>query len=200
VGATTGTLTLSSSTLAALVTVPLAGTGFDFTVANTGSLTQTVASGTTATYTLTLTPSSGSGATFTFQCNSLPVYATCTFNPVQNTVAANSTGTEAIKISTSQASAQLMRPAPFGWSAGAVMACGILLVPFTRRRKRLFLVLLAAVGLFAFTSCSSAGGGGGGTTPSGPGTNNTAAGTYSIPVVIGANGEQHTVTLTLVVD
>lgn len=198
-GANTGTLTLTSSTLAAPVTVALAGTGFDFTIANSGSLTQTVASGTTATYTVTLTPSAASSATFTFQCNSLPSYAGCTFNPTSNSVAANATGTETIKISTSQASAQL-KPLRLGAATGVLFVCGLLFLPLARRR-RIFVVLIAAVAICLVSSCSSSGGGGSGGSPApSSGSSNTPAGTYSIPVVITANGEQHTITLTLIVD
>lgn len=199
-GAATGTLAFTSSSLAAPVTVPLTGTGFDFTLSNSGSLTQTVSSGATATFTLTLTPSAGVSATFTFQCNALPTYATCTFDPSSNTVAANATGTETIQIATSQASGQLVRPLGFRASSGMVLLCGVLFLPFARRKRRMLLAVFTLAALTFVASCASSGGGGGSTPPSGGSTNNTAAGTYSIPVVVTANGEQHTITLTLVVD
>lgn len=199
-GALTGTLTLTSSNLGAPVAVPLSGSGFDFTIANSGSATQTVASGTTATFSITLTPAAGDSATFTFQCSSLPSYASCVFNPAQNNVAANSTGTEVIQISTSQSVSGQAQPLPIGPPSGMLLICGVFLLPFARRARRWLTVLIGAVALTACVSCCSSGGGGGSTPPSDPGSNKTPAGTYSIPVAISANGETHTVTLTLVVD
>jgi hypothetical protein len=200
-GAATGMLSFASSTLGAPVAVPLSGTGFDFTIANSGSLTQTVASGTTASFTLTLTPSAGAAATFAFQCSSLPSYAACTFDPLQNTVAANSTGTEMVQISTSQSTTGQAVPITLHPVPGLLLACGIFLIPFSRRNRRLLLMIVGAIALTTFVSCCSSGGGGSGSSPPpGGGSNKTPPGTYSIPVAITANGEQHAITLTLVVD
>lgn len=208
-GAQTGNLSLASSVLTAVATAPLSGTGFDFTAATTGTSSQTVASGQTATFTLTLSPSSGSAATFTFQCGTLPSYAGCVFNPASETVPANTTGTETVQVTTSQAKAALTRPlkrpsALGGWGA-VTLACGLLVLPLAGRRRRSgwMLVLLLALLVSGISSCASSGGGGGGggggTNPP-SGTNNTAAGTYSIPVTITSNGVQHSVSLSLVVD
>jgi hypothetical protein len=201
-GAQSGTLTIAASGLNASAVVPLSGSGFDFTPAISGAAAQSVASGQTATYALTLT-SSGSGTnSFTFQCNSLPEYAACVFNPSTLTVASGSTGTETVQINTSQASAALRRPE---WKAGAwplSLGCLLFLVPLAKRR-RAWLVVLLVTGLCVagLTSCTGAGGGGGGTPPSPSSTTqNTPAGTYSIPVVISSNGVNHTVTLSLQVD
>ncbi len=209
-GAQTGSLSLASSVLTAVATVPLTGTGFDFTAATTGTSSQAVASGQTATFTLTLSPSSGSAATFTFQCGTLPLYAGCVFNPASETVPANTTGTETVQVTTSQAKAALtrplMRPSTLGgWGGAVTLACGLLVLPLAGRRRRSgwMLVLLLALLVSGVSSCASSGGGGGGggggTNPP-SGTNNTPAGTYSIPVTITSNGVQHSVSLSLVVD
>ena len=50
VGAQNGTLTLTSEQLAASVTVPLSGMGFDFQATTSGASSQTVSSGQTATF------------------------------------------------------------------------------------------------------------------------------------------------------
>ncbi len=78
-GAASGVLTVNSSAIAAPVTVALSGTGFDFSVSITGSATQSVASGQTASYTLQICGTGGCaqnptvpvGGTFTFQCGDI---------------------------------------------------------------------------------------------------------------------------------
>jgi len=200
-GAATGTLAIASAELAANATVALSGTGFDFTPATSGSASQTVSSGQTASYTLTLSPVDGAAGTFTFQCNSLPKYAACVFSPSILSVLANSTGTESVDITTSQTSAALQPPGNGQMSLTITLACGLLLLPLALRRRRaaLVLVLLLAVAVAGVTGCSASGGGGGATPPP-PTTHTTAPGTYSIPVVISSGGVQHTFQLTLVVD
>lgn len=198
-GAISGALTIHSSALAADAQVPLTGTGFDFAVNSSGSLSQTIVSGQTASYTLKLSASVASAATFTFTCGTLPAHAACTFNPSSNVVAANSTGTEMVQIATSQTSAQLERRGWLGGAMGVSLACGLLAVPFARRRRRLLALVLASLALVSIASCASSGGGGGSTPPSNPSSYNTPAGTYTIPLTVTADGVQHTVTLTLVV-
>jgi hypothetical protein len=204
-GSQTGSLTVSSSALSASAQVPLAGTGFDFTATASGSSSQTVASGQAASFTLVLTPGNGSAGTFTFQCGLLPANTTCAFNPVTETVAANSTGNVTVTLATGQTassarSTSARLPGSAGWSM-APMVCGLLLLPLAWWKKRRFLLLVAMLAIMAggASSCSGSGGGTGGTAPSnGPGV--TPAGTYSIPVTVFASGASHTVTLTLTVD
>jgi len=200
-GPLTGTLTITSADLAAPILVPLSGTGFDYTPAITGSATQTISSGETATYALSLSPSAGAAASFTFQCSSLPQYASCGFNPATLAVAAGATGTETVQIATSQGgSAAMERPAGLRGPAAGVLGCGLLLLwPLARRRRRAWILLiLLAVGVMAGgMGCSGSGGGSGGTVQV---HNSTPAGTYTVQVVVSSSGVQHKVTLTLVVD
>lgn len=200
VGAQTGTLTITSSELGANAAVPLMGKGFDFTSTTTGSASQTVASGQTATFTLTLSPVGDSGS-FTFQCNSLPQYATCVFSPTTLNVADGTTGTETLQITTSQATAALERTGGMPAALPLSLACGLFLLPLACRRRRAWLLVLLGVALAMAGAggCSGSGGGGGGTPPP-PTSSDTPTGTYSIRVVSTSNGVQHTVTLTLVVD
>ena len=198
-GPQTGTLTISSSTLAAPIVVPLSGTGFDYTPTVTGSSSQTVSSGTTATYALQIAPVAGVPASFTFNCGSLPQYASCSFNPATLAVGANGTGTEAVQIATSQTTGSASLPGGFGGPASAVLTCGaLLLLPALRRRRRpwIVLILLAVPALFGGLGCSGSGGGGGGTVQ----VNNTPAGTYTIAVGVTSSGVKHSVTVTLIVD
>ncbi len=198
-GAQTGALTLTSSSLAAPATVSLSGMGFDFQAGASGASTVTIASGQTASFTLTLAPSSGSTATFAFRCGTLPSYAACVFNPTSETVAAGTTGTVILQVTTGQSATAEVRPTAFGpWTVFPVGLALLVLPAVWRRRFSLVLVCLLAT--LGGSGCSSSGGGGGGTPPSSPITHTTPAGTYSIPVTVSANGVQHTVTLTLVVN
>ena len=223
-GAATGTLSLSSAELFAPATMQLSGTGFDFAVCapNTNPCTPptaiTVASGQTAAFTLAITPLGGNPGSFTFQCGTLPEYASCAFTPTTLPVSANATGDETLDITTSQTTSALnlpprrgARPNSGGSSSAAslVALCGLLLLaPFARRKGRLFLLLAAALVLSggALSSCSGSGGGGGGSPPGGGGggggstTSTTPAGSYTIPVTVSCNGVQHTVNLSVVVD
>lgn len=199
-GPVTGTLTIASAGLPAPILVPLSGTGFDYTPAVTGSATQTVSSGATATFVLTLTPGAGESASFTFQCSSLPQYASCSFNPATLAVAANATGTETVQIKTSGGAAAMNRPAGLRGSSAAIVVCGALLLwPLARRRGRgwILMILLVLTAVMGGLGCSGSGGGSGGTVAV---HNNTPPGTYTVQVTASSSKVQHSVTLTLVVD
>ncbi len=198
-GSQTGTLSVSSSALALTQQVVLSGTGFDFTVAVSGSPSQTVSSGQAANFTLVLTPLNGSSGTFSFSCGSLPAHAVCAFNPSSTTVNANLTGNVTVSIATGGASAELHKPAELPWQATPLL-CGLVLLPFglSRKRRALLLGALLALLIGGVASCSGSGGGGG--SGSGGSGSNTPAGTYSIPVTATANGLSHQATISLTVD
>lgn len=201
-GAQSGALTIASSDLLAAATVPLSGMGFDFTMVVIGATTQTVAAGQTANFTLMLTPSPDVAATFTFACGSLPTYAACLFNPSSNAVAANATGTQIVQITTTQSVARnVATPLGNPWSMVS-LACGVLLLPLAARKRcnLLMLILVLALAVAGMSSCAGSGGGGGGTAPTNPTSHNVAPGTYPVVLTAKANGVQHTVPLTLVVD
>ncbi len=201
-GVQVGTLTVTSNSLGVIATVPLSGTGFDFSAATAGAGSQTVASGQTANYAVTLTPLGGIAGAFTFQCSALPTYAACLFNPATNNVAANATGTETVQITTSQATGLVAPTRPWGWQGTVVLACGLLLVPVAtkKRRRRLAFVVLLLLAIAGVSSCSSSGGGGGGTPTPTPTSHTVSPGTYSVSLVVTSGSVQHTITLTLVVD
>ncbi|HEY3704040.1 MAG TPA: choice-of-anchor D domain-containing protein [Terracidiphilus sp.] len=199
-GSILGTLSITATELPASLVVPLSGTGYDFTSTMSGSPSQTVSSGQTASYTLAVESRVGSGSTFTFQCGALPQYAACAFNPSSLSIAANVPGQVVVQVTTSQNSAELEWPA---WRRAVVpvsFGFGLLLVPLAwRRRRGLWLAMLLALCVGAVASCAGAGGGGGSTPPP-PTKHNVAPGSYTIPVTITSNGVQHAVNLTLVVD
>jgi hypothetical protein len=212
-GSASGSLMVTSSAVSTPATVALSGTGFDFTLAITGSASQTVASGQQATYTLVVSPA-GSGATFAFACGTLPANALCLFSPAGETLSAGVQGNVAVEIFTGNAStAGLERPgiakpkvgnpgpSLFGLRGLLPLTCGSLLLPLVvRRRRKLFLlILLAAFLVGGVSNCTSSGGGTGGTGGNGGGSN-TAPGTYTIPVSVTSMGVSQSVNLTLTVD
>jgi hypothetical protein len=199
-GTVSGSLTASSSALAAGAFVPLQGVGFDFAVAASGLSSQSVASGQTANFRLLLTPLLGSQGVFTFQCSSLPPYSACVFSPASDGVTANSSGYVGVQIETGLSQTTANSAGKRLWRA-LPLACGFLLLPLAlgRRRRALLLVVTFAILAGGATSCTNAGLiSGGGTSRSGPGV--TPAGTYPIIVTATSNGVAHPITLTLTVD
>jgi Abnormal spindle-like microcephaly-assoc'd, ASPM-SPD-2-Hydin len=203
-GFASGALTVTSSSVAAPATVALSGTGFDFTVAITGSASQTVVSGQQASYTLVITPA-GSAGTFAFSCGTLPTNALCLFNPTTQTLNAGVQGNVLVEISTANASTSgLQKPDGVRPSAGRLallpLACGLLLIPLAicRRRKLFLLLLLFAIVSCGISSCVSSGGGKGGGGKGGG--SSTPTGTYTIPVSVMSLGLTQSVNVTLTVD
>ncbi len=235
-GAAAGTLTATSDALATPAVLQLAGTGFDFSFCTTGSAGPcpppapiTVASGQTAGFTLSVVSLGGAVGpfTFTFQCGTLPQYATCSYSPTSLNVTGSATGTETVDITTSQTTAMLAAPHSgsnpnSGGGRPWLLAGGLLLllplsrlgvirlkivrykIVLFRMHRTLLAIAWLIVAIGALTSCSGSGGGGGGAPPKGGGggdsTSTTPPGTYTIPVQVTSNGVQHSITLTLTVD
>jgi len=206
-GAQTGTLTVTSSTVATGATVALSGIGTDFGVAISGSSSRTISSGATADYTLAITPLGGAQATYAFQCGTLPANALCLFSPASETIGGSTTGNATVEISTGQSTSAAVRPGadPRSGRGGALpLLCGLLALPLAwkGRRKALLAMVLLMILAGGVSSCSGSGGGSGGSGGSGGGSGSgaTPAGTYSIPVTVTSNGVQHSVTVTLIVD
>jgi hypothetical protein len=199
-GALTGSLTVTSSTLAGAVSVPLAGEGFDFMVSVSGAGTQSVAAGQSASYTLVLTPLQGSSGTFSLACGALPSNVLCAFNPTTETLNSGATGNVAVTVSTgsSAAAARVGRPSLWGVFP---LVCGVALLPmgWKRRRRMLAMSVLLAILMSGVVSCTGSGGGTGGG-GAGGGASLTPAGTYSIPVTVTSTGVSHSATVTLTVD
>jgi hypothetical protein len=116
-----------------------------------------------------------------------------------------------VDVTTSQTTGALNLPARpnshSGSSKPLAALCGLLallpLAAFRRFRKALLLGAVLVLSTGAFTSCSGSGGGGGNGKGGGGGgnsTNTTPTGTYTVPVQVTANGVQHSINLTLVVD
>lgn len=204
-GPQTGSMTVASDQYSSQSFLPLSGTGFDFTVVPGGAVTDTVASGQTASYALTFNLlSQTSPAVLALACNTtsnFPAYASCSFNPSANPqVPASASGSATLLVATSQSQSAALRAAPAPWRA-LPLACGALLLPLAlgRRRRALLLVLVLGILSLGVSSCASSGISiGGGSPHSGPGI--TPAGTYSISVNVSANGVTHPIAFTLIVD
>lgn len=200
-GQQAGNLTITTSSVSA-APVALSGMGFDFSVALTGSSSQTVGSGQAANYMLTLSALNGSQGTVSLQCSSVPSHALCAFNPSSVLLDAGTQSNVAVQISTGQSTAASAHGPGSPWGAVPLVCC-VFLLPLARGRRRgLWVVaLLATVVCFGAVACTSSGGGGGGTGGQGSGGSSaTPPGTYSVQVMTSANGVQHSVTLTLNVD
>jgi hypothetical protein len=198
-GAAMGSLAVGATGVPTQV-IALAGTRFDFRISVSGASSQTVSSGRAASYTLVLTTLNGSQGTFTLNCNTLPANASCAFNPVNPTVGSGATGNVTVQISTGTLAASNRGASPV-----APLLCGLALLSlgWRKRRRALLLCGLALVIGASVTSCTSAGtnsSGGSGGDGGGSGSTSTPAGTYSVPVSASADGVQHSVTVTLVVD
>jgi hypothetical protein len=154
-GTLTGSLTVTSTSVATVASVPLTGMGFDFTVAASGSSTQSVASGQTANYGLVLTPMDGSSGTFTFRCGTLPANASCAFNPATETLTAGTTGNVTVEIATGTAA--VAREGGGGNWRFVPLACVLVLLPlgWRGRRKAIWFVFLLGLLAGSVTSCTS---------------------------------------------
>ncbi len=199
-GSASGALTVSSAAVATPATVALSGTGFDFAVSISGPASQTVARGQQANYTLVISPT-GSSGTFSFSCGTLPSNALCLFNPTTESLSAGVQGNVEVEISTSSSSQARAERPPF--LRVLPLACGLILLPFSvRRRRRMFLLaVLAAILTTSVTSCtSSSGGSGGGGSGGQSGGSGTPTGTYTIPVNVTSTGITQSVNVMLTVD
>lgn len=163
-GARNGTLSIAANVTSSPRTVSLQGSGADFQLAPppSGSTSQTVKAGQTATFTLEISGSTDFHDSVSFACANVPAGYTCAANP--QTITVNSTSQNVtVSVSTPASSALWTIPIwepPLGlWSAVAMTATFGLLLMLTRRRK---MSLIAAVGLMAVTLSSACGGGGGG--------------------------------------
>jgi hypothetical protein len=194
-----GNLTVSSSSAANAVSLPLQGMGFDFTVAVYGSNTQSVAEGLTADYTLIFTPLNGSSGSFSFACGSLPANAVCGFSGASGVVSSGATGSVTVAVSTGSSTTAVRLQRHAIWRFLPVL-CGLLLLPsgWKKRRKVWYNVALLAMMAGGVSSCTVSGGGSGGGGGIIPGT--TPAGTYSITVTVTSNGLSHSIPVTLTVD
>lgn len=168
--------------------------------ANPTSLT--VAKGASGTVVITATPTGGYAGSVSFACGTLPADASCSFAPASLTfTSASGAQTSTLTFSTKLATSATTTHGP-GKNYAPEIFVALLLFPlgFRKHFKKvaaryhfggglmlLLFMVTATAGLFAVTGCGS----------SGPAT--TAAGTYTVPVMITAGTSTSTLTLTVMV-
>jgi hypothetical protein len=189
-GLRSGALTVTDSAASSPQTVPLSGTGVDFSFAADSSTSQTVSgTGGTAGYALLVTPASGITGTVALTCTGAPVNAVCTVDPATADLAVSST---LIQVDVSTGVSHHAVPGLPG-----VLVLGLLLLVLLPRRRMAIPLLMLCILLIG---CSA-----GRLIPTdstaSPAVNPTPTGTYTITVmaVDSVSLAQHSVQLTLVV-
>ncbi len=199
-GVRTGTVTLIDSAGSSPQTIPLSGIGVDFSLAIDGPVSQTIASGQSATYLLLLSSATGVPGSAALACTGAPAQAICTVNPA-TAVLGDANGTVlTVTLATGQATASLQpltgRPnSAIFWFALSLPA-GLCLG--RRRWRGLMLILcltLIGCGTVDRTIPGTGTGGGGGTGP----IITTPSGTYTLVVSGASDGLVRSVNLTVVV-
>jgi hypothetical protein len=215
-GARAGTLTITDAAAGSPQTVPLSGTGQDFSVSAAAPGSATVKAGQAVVYMLTLAPDGGFDQPVTLSCTGAPANSTCAVSP--NPAALNgSAATATVTVFTTAASVldrRLPNPAT-PWNTGGLRslllatALSTLLLFWLNRPpaaawriipgtpiSRLASILFIFV-LLALSACS-----GGTSTSSGPHPG-TTPGSYTITVTAtytsGTTTLSHQTNLTLVV-
>jgi hypothetical protein len=167
----------------------------------------TATPGQSATTMLTLTPRNGFSGDVTLTCSGLPSGAACDFSPASVTLN-GSAGTSTLSISTTPATAQLVRPArEQPWLPGGMLLAGIyaMALPLKTRlrpgKKRRGRALRAgALALFAVMLVSACGGNDSSTGGAGGGaTGGTVAGTYTVVITATSGSISQTLGLALTV-
>ncbi len=211
-GARTGSVTVVDNTARSPQTVAFTGTGIDFTFAlNSGSTSQTVASGSSAVFPLLLSSATGLPGSATLTCTGVPTYAVCNLSantaPLGGSTVITATIATGIASATATARPEPGSGAPHTGSsialAAALLPLGMLLL---RRRNGvpplmgLLLAVATVLPLLGLVGCS--------TTPrtipgSGTGvsgsTTTTPSGTYAVVVTASSAGLARNVTLSVTV-
>ena len=205
-GIRTGVLIITDSAINSPQTVPLTGTGQDFSVAPSSSSTATIVAGQVASYMVAVAPGGGFDQTVTLTCSGAPPQSSCAVSPSSVKLSGSTSAPVTVTVTTAGTSASLTHPSglPRGsnrlalWLAFSGLPGLVLLGSRPRKRQGRRGVALACVFFIVMmlSACggSSMGGSGGGATP---------AGTYNLTVVgtftSGSANLVHSTKLTLVV-
>jgi hypothetical protein len=208
-GTRTGSISVADNAAGSPQSLPLQGTGVDFTLTANGAASVTVTSGASAVYPLLLTSSAGVPGVATLTCAGAPANATCIVSPATAPLGGTATLTATVEtgVTTSAASStpQESTVGPFRAALWAIALPLVLTVSGRRRRPgrrtppRCYSLALL-LGLLCATGCGSGRiiPGSGGTGPP-PTPTPTPSGTYPITVTAASAGLTRAVTLTLVV-
>ena len=115
-GTRSASVTVTDNAATSPQTVPLTGSGTDFSfgVANGGSNTATVSAGNKATYNLQVTPMNGFNGAVALSCSGAPSEATCAVSPSSLTLN-GATGAFTVSVSTKSSSIVIPNVRPDGW-------------------------------------------------------------------------------------
>ena len=206
-GNQSGTANISSAD-GAPMTAQLTGTGIGFQLAPTSPTSQTVSSGSAASYSLELTPVNGSTGTAAISCANLPPNSTCTISPESVSLDIPSNIQVAVATGVGSAS-RVHRASMLGWFPWPI-GFAILITTLTGIRRdratlhslnQRLLLMIVLMGLIGSISACGKGGGllGTGTPPPLPVTSTTPPGTYTVTVSAAAGGLNKSVSLTVLV-
>jgi hypothetical protein len=197
-GSETGALTILDNAPTGNQIVTLNGNGTAPTMAlspgSGGSLTSTVAKGTTASYSLALTATPGFSGTASLTCSGAPQYASCSPSPSTIALTNGATVPFTVTITTQSTTASaVLRDAGLFSGTGMLALC--FLVP-RRLRSRSFAIACLTFVIGALSACGGSGGGGGSQQPT---VNYTPSGTYQLTLTATGGNNKATQALTLIV-
>jgi hypothetical protein len=204
-GAVSGTLTIADNASGSPQTIPLSGSGLDFSFTSSSS-TQTVTPGSTATYSLAVNPIAGFNQTVALSCSGAPTGSTCSLSSSSIVLSGSTPASVTVSVTTMGSSATATQPpSPHDTQIPILFAiCGLPgLLLWGGRRSALgrgkttaiYGAALLGIVCFVIAGCggnsSSTGGGG------------TPASTYTLTVTgtfaSGSANLTHSTNLTMVV-
>jgi hypothetical protein len=190
-GPRTGAVTFSDNAANSPQTLPLTGTGIDFSLAANGPSSISISTGQTATYTLLLSSATGLPGSVAFTCAGVPAHATCTVNPASAALGGNTNISVTVATGLLTVAVEPLSHGQMFWLA-TLLPLGILVA-----RRRRVPVLILTLTLIA-AGCSTSRTVPGETVP-GTTTAVTPSGTYTLVVAGSGAGLVRSVNLTLVV-
>jgi hypothetical protein len=108
-GAVSGTLTIADNASGSPQTIPLTGSGQDFSFTSSSS-TQTVTPGSTATYTIAVDPIAGFNQTVALSCSGAPAGSTCSLSSSSIALSGSTPASVTVSVTTQGNSAAAARP------------------------------------------------------------------------------------------
>jgi len=205
VGTRSAQLSIADSAASSPQTISLTGTGLDFTLASSGTTTQSLSSGSQAIYLLTATPAAtGFTTALALTCTGVPTNTTCTITTSPST--ASLSGNVAITVLLATGVNPNNRSAILPYFLFPIFLLPACCAAFHRRQRRLPQLLLLLPFFSILVSASSCGSGGrlipastSGGSSGGTTVYNTPSGTYTLLLTATAAGVTHTQSLTLTV-